>query len=122
VSSPTSKQDDATPVSWQDYEQVARYVLGELRAHLGLEGVSGYEALPGNSGTAWRVEGKAYVGSNGNFLIMECRRHTTKGVTQEEVGGLAFRIQDTGAKGAILVIPLPMQKGAALVAKSAKHL
>ena len=35
---------------------------------------------------------------------------------KEQVAGLAYRIQDTGADGAILVSPLGVQKGAALVA------
>jgi hypothetical protein len=52
------------------------------------------------------------------FVIIECRRHTKQGLSQEAVGGLAFRISDTGAAGGIIVSPLPLQSGAKLVAEN----
>ena len=109
---------DSSSQTWQTYEQVARVVLRDLRQSLGITAVAGYQDLPGNSGTTWRVEGTAVRTTDGAFLIIECRRHTTQGLSQESVGGLAYRISDTGAGGAILVTPLPLQKGATLVAQA----
>jgi hypothetical protein len=104
--------------TWQSYENVARVVLSDLRARLGISDVSGYSRLSGTSGTNWSIEGSAVRTSDGAFLIIECRRHTTHGLSQESVGGLAYRIQDTGAGGAILVTPLELQRGAELVARA----
>lgn len=49
-------------------------------------------------------------------MIVECRRYTTSRLPQESVGGLAYRIIDTGASGGILVTPLNLQSGAKKVA------
>ena len=109
---------ESSSKTWQSYEQVARFVLNELRQTMGITSVAEYTDLPGNSGTTWRVEGTAVRTTDGAFLIIECRRHTAQGLNQESVGGLAYRISDTGAGGAILVSPLPLQRGAALVAQA----
>ena len=103
---------------WKDYEATARAVLHDLRTHLGITSIGGDTDLPGKSGTSWRVEGTAIRVSDGATVIIECRRYTTKGLTQEAAGGIAFRISDTGSGGALLVTPLPLQEGAALVAGS----
>lgn len=107
-----------TPQTWQTYEEVARAVLNDLRKHLGIADITGYKDLPGNSGTSWRVEGTATSTEDGGILIVECREHKSKALTQESVGGLAFRIIDTNGSGGILVTPLPLQKSAKLVAKA----
>ena len=104
--------------TWQTYEEVARAVLHDLRQHLGITNVTGYQDLPGNSGTSWRVEGTATKTDEGGLLIVECRMHTSQGLSQESLGGLAFRIIDTNGAGGILVTPLDLQSGAKLVAKS----
>jgi hypothetical protein len=106
--------------SWQTYEEVARAVLIDLRGKLGISDVAGYQELPGASGTTWTVEGSAIRTSDGQYLIIECRRHTTSRLNQEAIGGLAYRILDTGSGGAIVVTPLPLQSGAELVAKAEK--
>jgi hypothetical protein len=49
-------------------------------------------------------------------VIIECRRYTKDRQSQEQVGGLAYRILDAGASGGILVSPLGLQKGGRLVA------
>ena len=107
-----------TMQTWQNYEEVARAVLHNLRQHLGIADVTGYKDLPGNSGTSWRVEGTATKTDDGGLLIIECRRHTSQGLSQESLGGLAFRITDTNGVGGIIVTPLALQKGAELVANS----
>ena len=50
------------------------------------------------------------------FMIDECRRHTTNTQSQEQVGGLAYRIIDAEASGRLYVSPLGFQKGAVKVA------
>lgn len=52
-------------------------------------------------------------------MIVECKRYTTSRIEQETVAGLAWRIQDTGAEGALLVSPLGLQEGAQKVAAAA---
>lgn len=104
--------------AWKTYEEVARYVLAQLRDVLQISEVAAEQVLPGQSGTSWNVEGIAIRASNGKFLILECKRYPTTRVNQEQIGGLAFRIDDTGADGAILVSPLPLQAGAKLVAEA----
>ena len=51
--------------------------------------------------------------------MVEVRRYTTSSLKQEDVAALAFRIGDVGAVGGVVVSPLPLQRGAELVAKSA---
>ena len=53
------------------------------------------------------------------FVVVECRRYTTSRIKQEAVAALAWRIQDTGAVGALLVSPLGLQEGARKVAAAA---
>lgn len=107
-----------TTQTWQNYEEVARAVLHDLGSHLGIADVTGYKDLSGNSGTSWRVEGTATRTDDGGLLIIECRRHTTRGLSQESLGGLAFRIIDTNGAGGIIVTPLALQSGADLIAES----
>jgi restriction endonuclease len=109
------------PTAWRTYEEVAVHLLDRFAAEFGLEEVQGVQSVPGRqSGTSWRLEGKGvHVGGQG-FVIVECRRHTTEKLKQENVAGLAWRIQDTGAEGGILVTPIGLQEGAAKVAAAGK--
>jgi len=104
---------------WRDYEQVAEFLLNQFASELGLGRVEGKQLVSGQTGTSWEIDAKAYRANGEGFLIVECRRYTKSRVTQDETAGLAFRIKDTGAKGAILVSPLGLQKGAKLVAGKA---
>ncbi len=103
--------------SWQSYEEVATYLLNQFAEHFGLECVEGKQSVPGNkSGTNWNIEAKGVAKNGEGFLIVECRRYTTSRLDQESIGGLAWRIQDTGAQGGIVVSPLELQAGAKKVA------
>jgi hypothetical protein len=102
--------------TWRSYEQVARFLLEQFATHFGLDRVEGKQLVPGASGTDWEIDAKAVQAEGGGFLIVECRRHTIAGLSQESVGGLCYRIQDTGARGGIIVSPLEMHKGAKLIA------
>jgi Restriction endonuclease len=108
--------------TWETYEEVARYLLDKICDRFGLERVEGKQKVLGDS-TDWRIDAKGVRQGGVGFLIVECRRYTTSKLAQEDVGGLAFRISDTGADGGIIVSPFDLQKGAKKVAnaKNIKH-
>src|SRR5689334_11986229 len=104
------------PRTFEKYEDVARFVLSQMKDYLGLEAVEGKQLVDGKrSGTAWEIDGKGVLKNNQGFLIIEARRYTTSKLSQESVAAIAYRIEDTSAKGAIIVTPLGLQKGAQLV-------
>ncbi|MCG8028056.1 MAG: hypothetical protein N0E59_16865 [Candidatus Thiodiazotropha taylori] len=100
---------------WETYEQVAHDLLNRFAESFQLGSVEGKQIVPGKSGTDWEIDAKGMKAGNEGFVIIECKRHPKAPVSQEVVGGLAYRIQDTGAVGGIIVSPLPLQKGAQLV-------
>lgn len=104
---------------WKTYEEVAACLLGQFREHFGLSRVEGTQTIPGlRSGTDWTIDAKGISCGAEAFVIIECRRHTTSKEDQEQLGGLAYRIIDTGAQGGILVSPLGFQLGAEKVAQA----
>ena len=107
------------PKQWRKYEQVATEILSRIRNELRLSSVEGKQSITGLSGTDWELDAKGIAQGSDAFVIVECRRHTTGKIKQEAVAALAFRIQDTGASGGVLVSPLGFQEGAEKVAASA---
>jgi hypothetical protein len=105
---------------WENYEQVARKVISDLRHELGVADVEGKQKLQGESGAMWEIDGKATLGSRDGFLVVEARRHTVSGQKQEHLAALAYRVQDLGGTGGIIVSPLPLQRGAAIIAAHEK--
>ena len=102
---------------WENYEEVAVYILDQIASELGLERVEGKQDVYGSRTlTKWEIDGKGVKVGGEAFVIIECRRYTKDRQSQEQVGGLAYRILDTGASGCILVSPLGLQKGGRLVA------
>lgn len=106
--------------TWQSYEEVAAYVLDQVAALFGLQRVEGKQPVKGlRSGTEWEIDAKGILESdNEAFIIIECRRYTGSKQTQEKVGGLAYRILDTGAAGGIFVSPLGLQEGGEKIAQA----
>ena len=105
--------------TWETYEEVAQQILDDMAAEFGLVKVEGKQLLAGrNSGTEWEIDAKGLLGDSAMFVIVECRRHTTSRLKQEEAGALAWRILDTGAAGGIIVSSLGLHEGAAKVAAS----
>ena len=109
------------PTNWRTYEEVARQLLDKIAGLLGLERVEGKQYLPGKkSGTNWEIDARG-VSSNGTgFLVIEIRRYSTSRLSQEALAAIAYRIEDTGANGGIVVSPLPLQSGAQKVADAAR--
>ena len=103
--------------SWRSYEEVAQYLLDQMARHFGLGSVEGKLLVSGAS-TEWEIDAKGITEDDEGFVVIECRRYTTQGVSQDEMGALVFRIQDTGAERGTLVSPLPPQLGAQKVAAS----
>ena len=108
-----------TSKEWRTYEEVAQYLLEQFADHFGLGHVEGKQLVSGASGTNWEIDAKGIKSDGGGIVLVECRRHTTSKLSQEQLGGVAFRIIDTGAQGGITVSPLDLQKGAKLVAAHA---
>jgi hypothetical protein len=103
--------------SWRTYEEVATYLLSQFAKEFGLARVEGKQKIAGlHSGTQWEIDAKGVREGNEGFVIIECRRYATSKQNQEKVGGLAYRIIDTGAAGGILFNPLGMQEGASKIA------
>jgi hypothetical protein len=105
---------DAQQTAWRNYEEVAADLLNRFAKDFGLKSVEGKQKIKGQL-TTWTIDAKGIADDEG-FLIVECRCHTTSPIKQEELGGLAFRITDTGAAGGIIVSPLGLQEGAAKIA------
>ena len=102
--------------NWRTYEEVARFLLDEFCDHFGLDRVEAKTTIRGES-TDWELDAVGVrVGEGEAIVVVECRRHTRKRISQEQVAGLAFRVQDTGAEGGIIVSPLGLQEGASRVA------
>lgn len=103
---------------WRCYEEVAQYLLNRFAQHFNLGSVEGKQKILGKSGTKWEIDAKGIKDNEIGFLVIECRRYTNRKIEQDDVAGVAFRIQDTGAQGGIIVSPLGFQAGAKKVAES----
>ena len=99
---------------------MTRYLLEKLSDKLGLGAghVEGKQKLVGKSGMVWEVDAKGVKSEDGAIVVIECRRLTTSRVKPEAMGGLAYRIGDVGASGAILVTPIGVQQGGQLIAEA----
>ena len=105
--------------TWRSYEDVAVYLLDQIASKLDLDRVEDKQKVIGKrTGTEWEIDGKGVKVDDEGFVIIECRRYTTSKQKQEQVAGLAYRIIDTEADGAIIVSPLGLQEGAAKVAEA----
>jgi hypothetical protein len=109
----------AKPSAPEKYELVARQILEDLKKPLNLSSVEEKQSLTGFSGTKWEIDAKAWIEDGSGFLVVEARRYTKSRLKQEDLAAIAYRIQDIGAKGGIVVSPLPLQRGAELVARAA---
>jgi hypothetical protein len=108
-------QCDGEETAWRTYEEVAEYLLNSVAHELGLERVEGKQKVAGRS-TEWTIDAKGIKIGYEGFVIVEAKRYLRTRLDQEIIGGLAFRIRDTGATGGIIVSPLGLQEGAKKVA------
>ncbi len=105
---------------WETYEEVAAFLLNRLSEHFGVERFEGKQVVSGNSGTMWEIDAKGCSDGGDRIVVVECKRHTKRGVNQAVAGSLAWTIHEVGAEGGILVSPMGLQEGAKKVAASAK--
>ena len=103
--------------NWKVYECTAEKILKQLAVYFDLKEIIGKEKISGSSGTDWEIDVLAISNLSEKYVLIECRL-TKARQTQEKMGALAFKLQDTGAKSGIIVTPNPLQKGAALVANA----
>ena len=122
VEDPRSPEDSVRSSKkkhWKTYEEVAAYLLEKIANKFGLTHFEGKQKVQGKrSGTEWEIDAKGVKDGTDIFFIVECRRYTKARQSQEKVGSLAYKIQDTGASGGIVVSPLGIQKGAKLIAEA----
>jgi len=102
---------------WESYQEAAPAILQTVADRFGVTSFEGKQSIEGKA-TEWEIDAKGVREGSDVFLIVECRRHTKSRLKQEELGGLAFRIQDTGASGGIVVSPLGLQEGARRIAEA----
>src|SRR5262245_21060874 len=107
--------------AWETYEQVAAYVLNQIADRFGIDRFEGKQNVLGiRSGTTYEIDAKGIVEHGTAFMIVECRRYLHSRQNQENLGALAYRIMDTGAKGGVIVSPLGLQEGAIKIAATEK--
>jgi hypothetical protein len=104
---------------WRTYEEVAKFLINQISQEFGLAHVESKQLVQGiESGTTWEIDAKGVFLDAIGFVVIEMRRHTKSRLSQEDIAAIAYRIQDTGASGGIVVSPLGLQSGADMVAKS----
>lgn len=103
---------------WRKYEEVAQYLLDQFADQLGLERVEAKQKIVGLiSGRQIEIDGKGVRQGNTGFVVVECKKFKDL-VEAEKLEALAFRIQDAGADGGIIVTTLDLQAGAQKIADS----
>lgn len=103
---------------WEAYEDAARAIIARFKDVLGLAHVEGKQDIQGlDTGTYWEIDAKGICENSNSYVLIECR-HRNKKQNQEQIASLAFRIQDTGSVGGIIVSPLGLQVGAEKIAKA----
>lgn len=109
--------DEENSTTWENYEQVARYLLETLADQLGLDlsRVEGKQKLIGQV-TEWVVDAKGIKTDDGGIVVIECREYTTSKIKQSAMGALAYIIRDVGAAGGIIVTPIGVQEGGQKIA------
>ena len=101
--------------AWATYEDVATYLLHQMAAEFGLQHVEGKQKARGKA-TNWEIEVNGSAVNGALFLVVACRWHKTPHLSQAAMGGLAYRIEETGAQGGIVVRRLGLQEGAEHIA------
>lgn len=108
-----------TDKNWKSYEDLATYLLRQWAEEFGLERVERGGKIVGlRSGTEYSLDAKGFKKDGEGFIIIECRRYLKSKQKQEQMGGLAYRIIDSGAAGGIIISPLGLQDGAKLIANA----
>jgi len=116
---PGAGSSDSRMMKANTYEELATIFLNLLRTEFGLDRVEPKQSLPGKSGATWRIDAKGVKEKSGGTVVVECRRKSRDGITQEEAAALAWRITDLSGVAGIFVSPIGLQEGAEKVAAAA---
>ena len=109
-----TREDQGRP--WERYEALAAHLLNRFAAQFGLDRIERKQKIRGKKST-WEIDAKGMRDSDGAVILVECRRNTRK-LDQEALAAIAYRIQDVGAQGGIVVSPLKLQSGAKRIANA----
>lgn len=101
---------------WKNYEEVSVYLLNEFCEKFGLQRFEKKQKLSGLA-TEWEIDGKGVQSDGSVFIVVECRCYKTSKQSQEKIAALAYKINDLGAAGGIVVSPLGLQAGAKKIAE-----
>lgn len=108
-----------TDKEWKSYEDLTAHLLEQWAEEFGLDRVErGGKIIGLRSGTEYSLDAKGFKKGGEGIVIIECRRYLKSKQKQEQMGGLAYRIIDTGADGGFIVTPLGLQEGARLIANA----
>jgi hypothetical protein len=100
------------------YEEVAAVLLHQMAAEFGVPRGDGRQTARGKAPN-WEIEVNGSAVNGAMFLVVACRWHKTPHLSQAAMGGLAYRIEETGAQGGIVVRRLGVQDGAEHIAAAA---
>lgn len=102
---------------WENYEQVTRQMLLDLKQYFGLDRVEEKGKLKGISGEEWGIDVIAYKPEPGDLVIVECKQRSSSRIDRSTIAGFAYVIRDTQAKSGIFVISIGLQEGAKRLAE-----
>lgn len=96
---------------WTIYEDAVKRVISDMRALLGVEAVGDKQKIPGVDGATYELDAVAWTDAEGSFLLVEAKQHK-RGLSQDTVNAVVYKLMKVGASGAIIVTPVPLQRGA----------
>jgi hypothetical protein len=103
--------------AYATYEDVAHSFFCDCKDTFGFDVVERKAVLTSKSGNTYKIEVLGRRVAEGADIIIECKHYGPKSqIDQEMVGGLAYRVQNTGADGAFIVTTHELQSGAQRVA------
>ena len=104
------------PKSWKSYEELASHILSHFADIVGISSVQAKQRLQGQSGTCWEIDAKGICSDGAGFLVIECKERHSSRLNQDIIATLAYKVQDVGAAGAVIITSIGLQKGAKKVA------
>jgi hypothetical protein len=106
------------PQAYSTFEDVAYKFFSDCKQAFGFTAVKRNATLPGKSGNCYKVEVLGRRASDRSAdVIIECKHYgADTDISQEIVGGLAYRVQHTDGSGAFIATTHELQCGATQVA------
>lgn len=106
---------------WCKYEDVVKQLIYDVRDFLEIGRVEGKQKIKGTlSSTEWEVDVVAYNARDEKLILVECKYRSHSKLSQEVLGGFAYRVMDAEADRGIIVTTIGLQEGASKVASASK--